>query len=390
MNQKAGTAAEKFVGEAQSLLRSGNTNAAISLLSDALAKHPGEHDLYLNLAMARRHDGDLTGAVEACNGALAIDPYSFLALLSKGAILEQLGHTRQAAMVYESTLKTAPADGQLPPSLQAPLKRARDVVDEQAKSLAEHLHSKLGPLSAKHESSDLRRFEESIDILAGTRRVYNAEPVQFHYPRLPAIPFFDREHFPWFEFLEASTDTIREELNTLLNAGLPGFSPYVAYPPGTPENQFAPLNHNSQWSSLWLWKDGVRQEEAIAQCPKTAAILEEVPLCDQPGFAPTALFSALAANTRIPPHTGSTNTRLLVHLPLVLPGPAGFRVGNETREWRMGEAWAFDDTIEHEAWNDAGETRVIMIFDIWNPLLSDSEREMVSMVMAEQRDWLSA
>jgi aspartyl/asparaginyl beta-hydroxylase (cupin superfamily) len=164
----------------------------------------------------------------------------------------------------------------------------------------------------------------------------------------------------------------------------------VAYPPGTPENQFAPLNHNSQWSSFWLWKDGEPQEDAIARCPRTAAILEALPLCDQPGFAPTALFSALAANTRIPPHTGSTNTRLLVHLPLVLPGPAGFRVGNETREWRMGEAWAFDDTIEHEAWNDADQTRVIMIFDIWNPLLSDAERELVSALLLEQRNWLSS
>ena len=174
----------------------------------------------------------------------------------------------------------------------------------------------------------------------------------------------------------------------LLNAGLPGFSPYVAYAPGTPENQFAPLNHSDDWRSLWLWKDGEAQQEAMAQCPKTTALLEELPLCDQGGFAPTALFSALAPHTRIPAHTGSTNTRLLVHLPLVLPGPAGFRVGNETRTWKLGEAWAFDDTIEHEAWNDADETRVIMIFDIWNPLLSEGEKEIVRNLLTKQREWL--
>jgi aspartyl/asparaginyl beta-hydroxylase (cupin superfamily) len=64
-------------------------------------------------------------------------------------------------------------------------------------------------------------------------------------------------------------------------------------------------------------------------------------------------------------------------------------VGNETREWRIGEAWAFDDTIEHEAWNDASETRVIMIFDIWNPLLSAAERRMVSALLGAHRDWLA-
>lgn len=105
-------------------------------------------------------------------------------------------------------------------------------------------------------------------------------------------------------------------------------------------------------------------------------------MCDQPGFAPTAVFSALQAHTHIPPHTGSTNTRLLVHLPLLLPGPARFRVGNETRDWRMGEAWVFDDSIDHEAWNDADSLRVILIFDVWNPLIPEDERRLISTLLA--------
>ena len=212
--------------------------------------------------------------------------------------------------------------------------------------------------------------------------------MQLHVPRLPAIPFFDRSHFPWFEQLEAQTETIREELSVLLAEGLPGFAPYIDYDPGTPENQFKDLNRSDRWSSLWLWRDGKRQEAAIERCPRTAAVLEQLPLADQPGFAPTAVFSALAPRTRIPPHTGSTNARLLVHLPLILPGPAGFRVGNDTREWTIGEAWAFDDTIEHEAWNDSDETRVIMIFDIWNPLLSAAERELICVLLTAGKEWL--
>ena len=111
-------------------------------------------------------------------------------------------------------------------------------------------------------------------------------------------------------------------------------------------------------------------------------IAEEV---RQHGYAPTAMFSALEARTHIPPHTGSTNVRLLAHLPLLLPGPARFRVGNETREWRMGEAWVFDDTIEHEAWNDADALRVILIFDVWNPLLTEVERELVNALLAARK-----
>ncbi|MEE4109328.1 MAG: aspartyl/asparaginyl beta-hydroxylase domain-containing protein, partial [Halieaceae bacterium] len=285
-------------------------------------------------------------------------------------------------------LRLAPPEHGTPPALKPPIARAREVIGEQAEVLARHLRETLAPELHEHRKEDLARFEESLDVMAGTRKIYNAEPIQLHYPRLPAIPFFDRSYFPWMHRLEAATEVIREELVSLLDAGLPGFKPYVQYAPGTPENQFAPLNHNSKWSSLWLWKDGVRQEEAMGRCPQTTAILEDLPLCDQPGFAPTALFSALAPHTRIPPHTGSTNCRLLVHLPLVLPGPAGFRVGNDTREWRMGEAWAFDDTIEHEAWNDADETRVILIFDIWNPLLTEAERVLVRRLLTVQAEWL--
>jgi aspartyl/asparaginyl beta-hydroxylase (cupin superfamily) len=160
------------------------------------------------------------------------------------------------------------------------------------------------------------------------------------------------------------------------------FAPYIAYPAGAPVNQWGELNHSRRWSTFFLWKDGARQDAACALCPETAALLERLPMARQPGFAPTAMFSALEPRTRIPRHTGSSNVRLIVHLPLVLPGPAGFRVGNETREWEVGRAWVFDDTIEHEAWNDADETRVILIFDIWNPLLSEAERELITAMMA--------
>ena len=113
-------------------------------------------------------------------------------------------------------------------------------------------------------------------------------------------------------------------------------------------------------------------------------------MAHQPGFAPTAMFSALTPHTHIPPHSGSTNTRLLTHLPLILPGPARFRVGNVTRSWKLGEAWAFDDTIEHEAWNDADALRVILIIDIWNPYLTAEERQLVGAMMTAKNEFFSA
>lgn len=369
-------------------LKRGATQSALAMLNDLEQQEPADPQIKLDIALALRLQGNLAAALAALDAALAIDPYFFLALLSKGSVLEEMGKSRVAAQVYRNALRIAPRPENTPAAFEEPMGHARRIVEEDAREKAEYLRERLGDVRARFAHERLERVDECADIMAGTKRTYNAEPVQMHVPRLPAIPFFDRGHFPWLEQLEAETEAIREELSVLLAKGLPGFAPYVDFEPGTPENQFKELNHSDRWSSLWLWRDGKRQESAMTRCPHTAGVLEQLPLADQPGFAPTALFSALAPHTRIPPHTGSTNARLVVHLPLILPGPAGFRVGNECREWRLGEAWAFDDTIEHEAWNDSDETRVILIFDIWNPLLSAAEREMICVLLAANQEWM--
>jgi aspartyl/asparaginyl beta-hydroxylase (cupin superfamily) len=94
------------------------------------------------------------------------------------------------------------------------------------------------------------------------------------------------------------------------------------------------------------------------------------------------MFSLLAPKTRIPPHHGVANTRLVCHLPLIVPDHCWFRVGAETRPWEPGRAWIFDDTIEHEAANDSDQLRVVLIFDIWHPGLSQPEREAIAALMA--------
>jgi ornithine lipid ester-linked acyl 2-hydroxylase len=387
MTVERNSPAQQAVAGALAALQRGDARGALAMLLETEKSHPKDLGIKLHLALAQRALGDFPAALRALDAALAIDPYFFLAMLSKGIVLERMGRTKFAAQVYGNALKIAPGPGNTAPSLEAPIRHAREVVAAEAAALAQYLREQVEDLRTSHAGEPLARFDECLEIYAGTKRAHNAEPMQLHVPRLPAIPFFDRDLLPWLPRLEAATEVIRAELAALLDAGMPGFAPYVAYSPGTPVNQWSELNHSRSWSSLWLWRDGVRQVEAMDRCPRTTEVLEAMPLADQPGFAPTAMFSALAPRTRIPPHTGSTNARLVVHLPLVLPGPARFRVGNDTRAWRMGEAWVFDDTIEHEAWNEADETRVILIFDIWNPLLSQAERELISAMMTAHTNW---
>jgi len=148
-------------------------------------------------------------------------------------------------------------------------------------------------------------------------------------------------------------------------------------PLGTPANLWSPLDRSDQWSARYLWRYGVRDDAVCARCPQTAAILDALPLADIPGRAPTAFFSVLKPGTHLPPHTGVSNIRSVVHLPLIVPDKCGFRVGGETREWRVGEAFVFDDTIEHEAWNDSDTIRAILIVDVWNPHLTPDETTML-------------
>ena len=92
------------------------------------------------------------------------------------------------------------------------------------------------------------------------------------------------------------------------------------------------------------------------------------------------MFSILDPHTRIPPHTGSNNVRATIHLPLSFRRAAASGSGPRPVVWEVGKAWAFDDTIEHEAWNDSDQPRAILILDAWNPLLSEAERAAVRLI----------
>jgi aspartyl/asparaginyl beta-hydroxylase (cupin superfamily) len=378
-----GEAAHSLIQSAEQAMAAGDFATALDRLSLFEATRGGSERSRMLRAASLRATGDLAGALAALDDVLAEQPYHFVALLSKGAILEQAGSKTAAVQVYRNVIKIAPPADRIPAAARHQLEGARTLVDDTNRALRDHLHAATADFRGDVRNGDLCRFDEALDIFSGLKRAYVHEPLLLNYPRLPAIPFFDRSYFPWLEDLEAASPDIEAEMHAALaTASEDELAPYIQYPRGAPVNQWGQLNHSRLWTSYFLWKGGERQDRACGQCPKSAAVLERLPMCDQPGFAPTAVFSALQAHTHIPPHTGSTNTRLLVHLPLLLPGPARFRVGNETRDWRMGEAWVFDDSIDHEAWNDADSLRVILIFDVWNPLIPEDERRLISTLLA--------
>ena len=356
-------------------LRRADPASARTLFEQAAVLAPGRVDLWLGLAASRRALGDPAGALEAVEGALTAEPRSFPALLMKGSLLEALGNEIQAAILYGTVVRLAPPAGQLAEPTRAALARAQTLHDRYADDLTASLKAEAG--LAAETGALARRADAYIGAIAGRRRIFQQEPAQFHYPGMPAIEFYEREEFPWLEALEAETDAIRDEARAVWGEGGRGLEPYIEYPPGVPVDQWAELNHSLRWTAFHLLRDGTPVEANSARCPKTMAALAVV---DQPrvaGRSPAAMYSILKPRTRIPPHTGVANTRVVLHLPLIIPDGCGFRVGGETRQWREGEAWVFDDTINHEAWNDSDQPRAIFMCDVWSPRLSNEEREMI-------------
>jgi tetratricopeptide (TPR) repeat protein len=371
----------------QMALQRNETAAAIDLLQRASAAAPDDAIVQLNLAFAFRKAGNVNAEGAAYDKALVADPYCYPALLGKGEVFERLGKPRIAARFFRDALKIEPPAEQMPPQLADQFAHAREAVQANARELGAHLEARLEALKASQPGAKLDRFDQCVGAVLGQKKIYTHQGSLLNFPALPAIQFFDDDEFPWLPELEAATDTVHGELMSLLEEDIKKFRPYVAYTPGTPVNQWHELNHSERWSGYFLWEKGQRIDDHCARCPKTAALMERLPLVHIPGFAPTVMFSVLSPHTHIPPHSGVTNTRLIGHFPLVVPENCRFRVGNETRRLGRGKAWLFDDSIEHEAWNDSDETRIILMIDVWNPRVSEAERPLISELLNGMRDF---
>lgn len=167
--------------------------------------------------------------------------------------------------------------------------------------------------------------------------------------------FFDTEAYPWIAEVEKHADEIRAELESLLENvdHLPNFQDI--------QEEQIKLTQDDLWKVFLLYGYGARAEENCQRCPRTAQIVEAIP-----GMT-TAMFSVLRPHKHIPPHVGPWKGVLRYHLALRTPADESLtriRVGNSIRHWRNGHSMLFDDTFEHEVWNDSDETRVVLFVDV--------------------------
>lgn len=352
---------------------------ALRLLDRAAGIDPGNFDLHLKRAALHRASRNPAAALDAVGAALAVSPLDFMALMLRAGLKEQLG-ADDAGEAYAQALAQKPAT-LANPQLAAAVKRGEEVRDRWLADKEARFSAAMAAAEREADPEEAARIARFRSNALRRTRVWHAEPTHFHFPGLIEREYHDRSLFPWLADLEAATDVIQAEFEGVAAAERAELTPYIQYPDGAPVAQWKALNHSRDWTAIHLWQYGRRIEANARHCPATMDLIERFPQPRIGGCSPNAMFSLLAPDTHIPPHHGVANTRLVCHLPLIVPEGCWFRVGGETRPWKRGEAWLFDDTIEHEAMNPSEALRVILIIDIWHPGLSPAEQAAVTALL---------
>lgn len=174
-------------------------------------------------------------------------------------------------------------------------------------------------------------------------------------------PVFDNSHFPWARLLENNWGEIRKELENILanHSRLPSIQDI--------QQEQRVLNQDNNWKTFFLYGFGIKATLNCRACPVTTSLLEQIP-----GMK-TAFFSVLSPHKHIPAHKGIFKGIIRSHLGLIIPGKPGdcvMRIEKENIYWQEGKAVVFDDTFEHEVWNNTDEVRVVLLVDVIRPFKS--------------------
>jgi aspartate beta-hydroxylase len=332
-------------------------------------------------ARALLEQGRLDQAVPRYRQALQAAPDFFIGRLHYARALDLSGAEHDALTHYFRAINDAQAKGRwrsaetTAPVLQDLVRHAMRYVDAGRRRLFEQA---LAPLRANADAADMQRIDACLSTYLGEVPAAYADarqkPKFLFFPGLPTSAYLARELFPWYAELEANTDAIRAEMLAVLEDKR-NLEPFlkIEAPEDVPRYLGGATDAAPAWDAFFFYRHGKRYDDNCVRCPRTAAIVDKVPLVRIDEHAPEVCFSVLTPGTHILPHRGSTNTRLVTHLPLVVPDSCALNVGGELHEWQEGRCVTFDDTFEHEAWNRSAKTRVVLILDVWNPHLSHVE-----------------
>jgi hypothetical protein len=319
-------------------------------------------------------------------------PGNARAALAAGSALCEAGKIELAVAVWTLGDDANPAIRRLKDNPEAPEqgRRLSALADATLCEFLAELHQRAVDTFEAQTAAAVPRVRNAVWTLTHPTpvafREHLQKPLIFYMPDLPAAAVEPREAFAWVTDLEAAFPAMRREYEAGVLSGVAA-APYV--PAGARAPEWQRLSGSLDWAAIHLYQDA-RETSAAARFPETVRALGSVQLVRIDGTPMEVFFSRLKAGAHIPSHHGLTNTRVTVHLPLVVPPHCAIRVAQGVHEWREGRIFAFDDSFEHEAWNRSDTDRVVLIFEAHHPDLSARERDAVEHVYDVRQKWLDA
>lgn len=333
--------------------------------------------------------GRLDAAAATLRVLLDLQPANALGWMALGDVLAQAGQGRDATRARAKGLLHGRAAGWFMNMATTPEPLRPHIVaiiGEVNRQLAETVAQGLAQVHAAYGAAAMKRVTHAMNVFLGRAqdRPQSAHqaPRFLFFPGLPAGPYHDPALHPWSAHLVEAHAAIRAEALAVLHDG-GALEEFLTFKPG--QSKAAYLGGDGarpSWDAFFFYRNGRRYDDNHARCPQTSALLDAIELCEVDGQAPEICFSVLQPGTRIMPHHGVTNTRLVYHLPLVVPGDCALHVfGGGEHHWREGAPMMFDDTFLHEAWNQSAQPRTILLMDCWNPHLTREERGAVRLLV---------
>ncbi|MFK8020975.1 MAG: aspartyl/asparaginyl beta-hydroxylase domain-containing protein [Pseudomonadales bacterium] len=364
----------------------GNNQTGLQLLRELANTGPVVAAVFHRLAVVEEQIGDRAAATQAHLKCLKHDSWNPLAYLYAAYWLEQTGQLEHALAIYSLGLD-------LIESAAEPEALAQQSGETQKRYRAAQQALRV------HFSS---LHQRSVGSSAECRRIKNAIWVRTHLhafefqndrqrPHLFYIPnlanSFEASAHVWLTELEQRSNEIADEFNKALPTIIDGGRPYLAAE--TSDNAgFGSLPGSLNWTALDLFKNGKEHKAISCFFPKTLSMLESVPLYGLYEQPFEVFFSLLKAGQRINPHYGLSNHSLTVHLPIEVPENCHLTVDGNQLRWQQGKALIFDDTLLHAAENNSDKQRIVLIFSIWNPQLSEEERSAIQRTFQARSEWL--
>lgn len=354
--------------------------------------YPDNSILMIKLGYVQEKQGKLKKALATylnCHTAYPENPIIYLYL---GYIHGLLGDEKKAAEIFSlgedidsNLLKAHLITG------TGDIMRVRSLAgDRVVRKILTKLHLKT--IKARDKGGDLKRIQAAIWPQTDDReyqyREKQQQPHLFYIPDLRPRPVYGREDLDWAENIESHFKDIKQEV--LANFDLKGDGkPYIPSDMPLDGEGWEKIVGKMTWASIHLYNQGKPDKDNIAKFPLLMQVLKDIPLAQIEGNPSEIFLSVLEPGARIPAHFGVSNNLMTIHFPLVVPEGCGLGVRDQVLSQKEGEVLAFDDTFTHEAWNESNAIRVVLIFEVWHPDLTDKEKEAITATFNARIKWLA-